>query len=160
MKIGEASNQFPEFPQQRRVREKTASRSTERSLGKDKNAETEFPEAFLQESQSALSASLDKLMGEVEEQGRRLARKNNFEELNKYKDLVRNFLQKVTRELYQLQVAEEGKASPGKRAYVILKKVDLELDKLSQLVLGGQAPQLKILERLDQIRGLLLDAYK
>jgi uncharacterized protein YaaR (DUF327 family) len=44
--------------------------------------------------------------------------------------------------------------------HVILQKVDDQLDQLAKMLLAGQVPQLRILERLDQIRGLLLDAYK
>jgi uncharacterized protein YaaR (DUF327 family) len=38
--------------------------------------------------------------------------------------------------------------------------MDLELDALTRDVLARQNTPLKILERLDQIRGLLLDLYK
>lgn len=159
MKVGEASNQFPEFPQQKKVRENAKSGSPGSAKTQAK-AEAEFSEAFLNVAEGSLQASLDQLMAGVQEQGERLARRNNFEELNKYKELVRAFLLKVSRDLYKVKVSDGGKPSPGHKVYIILQKVDVELEKLSKLVLAGQAPQLRILERLDQIRGLLLDAYK
>jgi uncharacterized protein YaaR (DUF327 family) len=157
MKIGETSNQFPDFPHQKKVKEKGGSAP---SKGVGAKADTEFAGAFLNVAQESLKASLDELVGEVQAQGERLAKKQNFTELNRYKDLVRSFLAKVGKDLYKIEASTLSKPLPGQRVYVILQKVDLELEKLTKMVLAGQVPQLQILERLDQIRGLLLDAYK
>jgi uncharacterized protein YaaR (DUF327 family) len=159
VKVGEASNQFPDFPQQKKVRE-NAKAPRSNILGTPAKADAEFSEAFLNVADLSLQASLDQLMAGVQEQGERLAKRTNFEELNKYKELVRSFLLKISRDLYKVKLGETAQAGPGQKVYVIIQKVDLELEKLSKLVLAGQAPQLRILERLDQIRGLLLDAYK
>lgn len=157
MKIGEATNQFPDFPHQKKVKEKGKS-ETAKTVGA--KSEPEFAEAFLNVTDAAVKGSLNELMAGVQEQGERLARNQNFDELNKYKDLVRGFLMKVSRDLYRVKVSDGGRSQPGQKVYVILQKVDIELDKLTKMVLAGQVPQLRILEKLDLIRGLLLDSYK
>jgi len=160
MKISETSNQFPEFPQQKKIKEKPAAagaRSVKSAAG---GQEVEFKETLFSAAESTIKSSLDELMASVQAQGERLARHQNFEELSKYKDLVRSFLAKASKDLYRLQISDGGRPQPGGKIYVILEKVDSELEKLTKLVLAGQTPQLRILEKLDLIKGLLLDAYK
>jgi uncharacterized protein YaaR (DUF327 family) len=157
VKIGETTNQFPDFPHQKKVKEKPGASA---SKGVGAKAEAEFAGAFLNVAEENVKASLDEMVSQVQQQGERLARKQSFAELNRYKDLVRSFMVKVGKDLYQLESATLAKPLPGQRVYVILKKVDVELEKLTKMVLAGQIPQLTILAQLDQIRGLLLDAYK
>ncbi len=157
MKVGEASNQFPEFPQQKKVKGKDSAAAAGRG-GVAAKKDAEFSEAFFNAAEGNIRASLDELLKGLQAQGERLARSQNFEELDKYKELVRSFLAKLTQDLYKLRPANTGR--PGNKVYVILEKVDAELDRLAQMVLAGQVPQLRILEKLDQIKGLLLDAYK
>ena len=157
MKVGEASNQFPDFPQPKKVKEK-AGAGKSKSVGP--KAEPEFSEAFLNVAEASVKGSLDELMNGVMEQGERLARNQNFDELNRYKEMVRSFLIKVSQDLYKIKISDGGAVLPGQKVYIILQKVNTELEGLTKMLLAGQVPQLRILEKLDQIRGLLLDAYK
>lgn len=159
MKIGEAGNPMPDYPHQKKVREKGQAASA-KSVGGKKAQEAEFSETLFHAAEANVKASLDELLKGVQEQGERLARKQDFAELEQYKALVKDFLAKVAKDLYHLKPSSAGSMRPGQKVYVILEKVDLELEKLAKLVLESQTPQLRILEKLDQIRGLLLDAYQ
>jgi uncharacterized protein YaaR (DUF327 family) len=184
MKVQRMPNQFPELPKPPRLagdasagkaaeavapfteimRKRKAPPKAAASLGKDAapraQDKVEFSETFLNVAESSLKASLDQLVAGIQEQGERLARQQNFEQLNRYKELVRSFLRKVSQDLYKVRASNGASPLPGQKVYIILQKVDLELEKLSKLVMAGQVPQLRILERLDLIRGLLFDAYK
>jgi uncharacterized protein YaaR (DUF327 family) len=160
MKVGEASNQFPEFPQQKKVRDKGAAGAAKAAQGAGEAKAPEFSETFLAAAEGGMRASFDELMAGIVEQGERLARSQNFAELSRYKDLVRGFVAKLSKTLYRVKPSDGGAARPGSKVYVILQKVDAEMENLAKLVLAGQVPQLRILQKLDQIRGLLLDAYK
>jgi uncharacterized protein YaaR (DUF327 family) len=159
VKIGETSNQFPDFPQQKKVRERGKTTLPGGPGPVDPEA-TDFMGAILEAAGTEIQADLDQLMNAVQAQGERLARTQTFEELGRYKDLVRSFLMKVSKDLYKLQISDAGDPRKGQKVYVILQKVDAELENLTKMVLAGQVPQLKILAKLDQIRGLLLDSYK
>lgn len=160
MKIGETSNQFPDFPQQKKVKEKPSAASARSVKSSSGNQDVEFKETLFNAAEITIKSSLDELMAGVQAQGERLARHQNFDELSKYKELVRAFLVKTSKDLYRLQISDGGRPQAGGKIYVILEKVDIELEKLTKMVLAGQTPQLRILEKLDQIKGLLLDAYK
>ncbi len=159
MKVGETGNSMPDYPHQKKVREKGQASSAKSVSGK-KIQETEFSEMLFHAAEANVKASLDELLKGVQEQGERLARKQVFVELERYKGLVKDFIAKVAKELYHLKPSSAGSNRPGQKVYVILEKVDIELENLTKLVLAGQSPQLRILEKLDQIRGLLLDAYQ
>ncbi len=161
MKVGEATNQFPEFPQQKKVKEKGPAVSGRVGTGASK--ELAFKETFFNAADAQIRSSLDELMGALQAQGERLAQRQTFEELTKYRKLVQSFLAKASRDLYRLQSPQTsegaGKGKSPQKIHVLLQKVDLELEKLAKMVLGAQTPQLRILEKLGQIKGMLLDAY-
>ena len=159
MKIGEA-NQLPDLPNpNRRIKGKEQAGAS-KGLGVDKQEEPVFGKAFLDASKQQAMRAWDLIMAELDASGERLAAAQSFEELEKYKALVKEFLQKVTQGIGKLHFSDGGQGGSQAKVHVILQKVDLELDQLAQAVVKRQAGQLRILEKLDQIRGLLLDLYK
>jgi len=161
MKVGEASGQMPELPSERRkVRGKDGGGPARSVAGGGKVEAPAFGEALLDASRGTVVRALDQILDELARQGEKLAAAQNFDELEKYKSLVQEFLKKITQGVGRLHFSDGGTHGQTARVHVILKKVDLELDALTREVLARQNTPLKILERLDQIRGLLLDLYK
>ena len=159
LKIGEA-NPLPDLPDpKKRIKGKDGAAGNSK-VGAQASEGAAFSEAFLDASRATVSRALDQVLEELSRQGERLAAAQNFEELEKYKSLVKEFLVGVTQGVGKLHFSDGGGKSRSAKVHVILQKVDLELDALAKDVLRRQATQLRILERLDQIRGLLLDLYK
>jgi uncharacterized protein YaaR (DUF327 family) len=93
------------------------------------------------------------------------------EEILKYKKAVRNFLHYVIQNGYTVekQAGIPNAQKPGykgslwdpaaKRAmeFHIVQVVDQKLDRLAAEILTGQASQLKLLAKLEEITGLLVD---
>ncbi len=129
---------------------------------KDKTSETD--EAFLgaldQAEKKEKRQELDDVMKEVEEQGRQLLKNFKPEEVKKYRETVGRFLSAALGESFKLtethSISKKGKYS----AHLNLEKVESGLDKLTQMVVEGQAESLKLLEKIDEIKGLLFDIYK
>jgi uncharacterized protein len=159
MKIGE-TNPLPDLPNpnNRKVKDKDKV-GAPKGLGVQKQEEAGFGKAFLDASRQQASRALDRILLDLDASGERLAAAQSFEELEKYKALVKEFMQKVTQGLGKLHFSDGGGGGQAK-VHVILQKVDLALDQLAQEVVKRQQGQLRILEKLDQIRGLLLDLYK
>jgi uncharacterized protein YaaR (DUF327 family) len=158
MKIGEA-NPLPDLPNpNRRIKGKDQAPGA-KSSSVERQEEPVFGKALFDAGRQQTQRALDLVLAELDASGDRLAAAQSFEELEKYKALVKEFLQKVTQGMGKLYFSDGGQGKQAK-VHVILQKLDLELDKLAQEVVKRQAGQLRILERLDQIRGLLLDLYK
>ncbi len=160
MKIGETSNQVPDFPREpRRVKGKGGA-PVSGGIGAKKTEEVAFSQAFLDAADTQTRKGLEELMRLLDEQGERLAKSQTFDELEKYQKVVRNFIEQATRRIYSLRASDGGLPSAKKKVYVILQKVDAEMEALTKAILARQVPQLRLLERLGQIKGLLLDLYK
>lgn len=159
MKVGETGLQ-PELPNERRKVKPKDGGSAAKSVGDVRPEAASFGRAFLDATKSTVSRALDLILEELMSQGERLAAAQNFTELEKYRALVQEFLKKVTQGLGKLHFTDGGGQGKAAKVHVILQKVDLQLDALTKDVLSRQTTPLKLLERLDEIRGLLLDLYK
>ena len=97
--------------------------------------------------------SAEDLVPQIELQARRLLEKPSMGELAAYRDLVRRFLRRVHDRLGRVDQHVDRR----NRTLSILRTLDEDLEKLSEDVLKGQAGVVDLADRLDSIRGLLLD---
>ena len=108
---------------------------------------------------------LTELMDEVHSRGSDLADRPFPEEILKYKRAVRNFINYVIKNGYELQKQQglknkvniRGEAEWKSKIYTQIKVVDQKLDELAAAVLSGQADRLMRISKLDEITGLLVD---
>lgn len=160
MKVSETSNQMPDLPKQPgKVKGKGSTPSAKGSAVKGKG-EVEFSQTFLDATEALSSRPMEAILADLDLQGERLAANQNFEELQKYKKLVTEFMRKASAGIAKLKLTDGGSGRSNQKVHVILEKIDRELEELARQVLGRQTPQLRILEKMDEIRGLLLDLYK
>jgi uncharacterized protein len=115
--------------------------------------------------------TVNKLMDDVRNTGDFLLRRPFPEEIMRYKQAVRNFLNYVVKNSYALEHDEGIKNSlrPGfkgkrgtpeadnKRMYTKIQVIDKKLDDLASMLLTGQSRQMELVSRLEEIRGLLVD---
>jgi len=113
---------------------------------------------FLQDSRyRTLEEELSYLMEDIKEQGERLAKRLNLQELLRYKKLVAQFLDKVVNEMFQLKKNSGWDYRGRHNIYALVKKVNDKLEELTEEIVNSQKDQLFILSCVDDIRGLLLD---
>lgn len=106
-------------------------------------------------SQEKLKELLDKITA----QGKKLGQVPTYSELKTYRELVRAFLSETVSRAYTLE-SEAGWDRQGRqKIYTTVKKIDSELADLAEDVRFGQERQLQIMNRLDAIRGMLVDLY-
>lgn len=119
----------------------------------------DFPDVLQQRQASPWNQNLQDLLQRLDEIGARLAKSFSIYDLKSYKEVLRDFLNETQRKAYALR-ENTGWTRQGKsRIYQCIERIDQELEELSQLVLSKQQNSLKILDKLDQIRGLLVDLY-
>jgi uncharacterized protein YaaR (DUF327 family) len=155
MKISESTNQRPEL-----LQAKKTAKGRAKAGSSSRSAEApDFAQALTGTAEGHMRLALDQLMEKLDEQGGRLVRYQTFDELERYKSLVAVFLDKLVNQLYKLKLAD-GEVSARRRVNVTLEKLDLGLEALTKELLSRQKSALRILEKLGQIKGLLLDLYK
>ncbi|MBO8125636.1 MAG: YaaR family protein [Firmicutes bacterium] len=101
---------------------------------------------------------LELLIPQLDEAAHALIESRTLRNLQRYRELVKNFLDKVIRESHQ--VKEISGFSGGRhKVMVVVEKVNEALEKLGQEVINNHAGSVHLLEIVDEIRGLLLDMY-
>jgi uncharacterized protein YaaR (DUF327 family) len=119
---------------------------------------------FLKELDNAaeeqVKRSLDELINDLSEQAKVLERHRTFEELEKYKRMVKEFMKQAVSKIYAVKVSDSSKLMvKRKKVYVLVEKVDAELERLTKQVLDRNAGSLELLAILEKIKGILVDMY-
>ncbi|GHU54274.1 hypothetical protein AGMMS49975_14450 [Clostridia bacterium] len=124
---------------------------------KERASSDEFMFTLSRVGEDGLNERLNNLIGEITASGKRLAEHMDIGDLRKYKSLVRDFINEVTTNSYKFSRENFLDRRGRHRVYGIVKRVDKELENLSKEVLSAEKDHLRILEKADEIRGLLLD---
>lgn len=116
-----------------------------------------FDALMRQTSREESNSTLNRLLERITEQGELIAKRKDINDVRKYRELVAGFLEEAMISTYESD--KQGSFDPRGRykEYSIVKKVNVELEKLTRQVLDEQKDNLAILEQLGTIRGLLID---
>ena len=107
--------------------------------------------------QDQIRTELKSLYDKIETQSNKLSNKLFIDDLIQYKKLVREFLN-ITVKNSHIFFKENSLDRRGRhRIYSLVKKVDQELDELTQELLDLENKRSNILKRLNDIQGILMD---
>ena len=106
---------------------------------------------------SPLRENLEELLDEVYGAGDRLKEKSSLDAIQAYRDAVRAFLKLVVARMLKIEKKKSGMKIEKRKIYYLINTVDKQLENLVLAVLRGQAGQLAVLERVDEINGLIVD---
>jgi hypothetical protein len=111
-----------------------------------------------------IKAILDELLTQISSQGKLLIQSPIYENLVKYKDLVKRFMQEVISNVYVLKKHITSQAMVRKTGqkptvYFMIEEVNKELITLTEEILRNQAQPIAIAGRLNFIQGILMDMY-
>ena len=107
--------------------------------------------------QEGLAARLAALIDEITVQGKRIAEHMELTDLKEYRVLIMEFFKEIISGSHKFSRVNFLDRRGRHRVYGIIKLVDQNLDDLAQELLKNEKDHLAILERIDEIRGLLLD---
>lgn len=93
------------------------------------------------------------------EQGEKLGKKVDIRELKKYKDLISSFLEEAVGSSCKFSKESFLDRRGRYRVYATVKKINEEVDSLTKEVLSAQKDNIKVLQKLDDIRGLIMDIF-
>ncbi|MCX7780866.1 MAG: YaaR family protein [Negativicutes bacterium] len=102
---------------------------------------------------------LQSLLADITAQGKRLSQAPTYSELKAYRELVRKFVGEAVGNMYSLQSQTGWDRHGRQKMFTIIKQIDDTLASLTEDVRQGQERQLAILEKLDAVRGMLVDLY-
>jgi len=100
---------------------------------------------------------LEELLDEVHERGEMLAESQSLENIKRYRAAVSEFLEFVVSNMLTVEERSSGGNIARRKRFTQVKIIDTKLESLVQGVLRNQGKQLDVLEKINEIRGLLID---
>lgn len=129
-------------------------RRTEVNTGK-----TSFAETLQKKEEADLETRLNKLMSEINNQGDRLSKNMDIKELKQYKRLIADFLDEVVNSSLKYSKNNQFDRRGRHKVYAMVKKVNAKVEELSREFLKEERDNIKVLETIGTIKGILLDIY-
>ena len=106
-----------------------------------------------------LQARLSTLMEEITMQGNKLAKKRDIKDMKKYRGLIKEFMNEIVSRSHSFSRENFLDRKGRHRVYGIIRLVDENLDELAQALMKDEQAHLTILNKIGEIRGLLLDIF-
>ncbi len=110
-------------------------------------------------SGDALQSQINMLLDDIENQAQTIEKKFNLNDIIKYKKKVKEFLNLTVNNSHEFSKDSFLDRRGRHKILSIVRKVDNELEGLTKDFLDKEKDNLKIVKRLDDIRGLLLDIF-
>ena len=104
-----------------------------------------------------LQARLSTPMEEITMQGNKLAKKRDIKDMKKYRGLIKEFMNEIVSRSHSFSRENFLDRKGRHRVYGIIRLVDENLDELAQELMKDEQDHLTILNKIGEIRGLLLD---
>ena len=109
--------------------------------------------------EAELQARLQNLMEEITMEGEKLAKRRDVKDMRHYRGLVKEFLNEVVTRSHSFSRENFLDRRGRHRVYGIIRLVDENLDQLAQELMKDEKDNIAILNKIGEIRGLLLDTF-
>ncbi len=124
-----------------------------------KEAQSEFALKLNELDGDALQEKLSSLLSDINAQSKEIEKRFDLGEVVKYKKLVKEFLNLTVNNSHKFSKDNFLDRRGRHRVLSIVRQVDDELEGLTKDFLKKEKDKLKIINRLDGIRGMLLDIF-
>ena len=110
-------------------------------------------------SEEDLQARLTSLMEEISMQGERISKKKDIKDMRKYRSLIKDFMNEIVSRSHAFSRENFLDRKGRHRVYGIIRLIDENLDELAQELMKEQKDNITILQKIGDIRGLILDIF-
>lgn len=104
-----------------------------------------------------LQARLNLLMEDIVQQGKQLGKRMDIRDMKQYRQLIHDFMNEIVNRSHKFSRENFLDRRGRHRVYGIIRLIDQNLDELAGELIKEEKDHLAILNRIDEIRGLLLD---
>ena len=109
--------------------------------------------------ESELQTRLQGLMESITMQGERLYKKRDVRDMKRYRSLIKEFMNEIVSRSHSFSRENFLDKRGRHRVYGIIRLIDENLDELAQELVKEEQDNLSILNKIGEIRGLLLDIF-
>lgn len=104
-----------------------------------------------------LQARLNFMLDEISGQGKKLAKHMDVKDMKHYRELIKEFMNEIVNRSHKFSRENFLDKKGRHRVYTMIKLVDKNLDELAMELIKDEKDHIAILNKIDEIRGLLLD---
>ncbi|MFC1743076.1 YaaR family protein [Candidatus Riflebacteria bacterium] len=126
---------------------------------KDKGESQAFGNILLDSELESLEADLDQQLQKVDELGSVLARFPTAENLQNYKEKVAGFLKHALPEILKLSEKRGADLEGKQKIYFKIERIKNKIAELTENFLKKDREKFNLIEKMDEIRGLIIDLY-
>ena len=107
--------------------------------------------------EDGLAATLQVMMEEITMQGKKLGKHMDVRDMKHYRKLIKEFMNEIVNRSHKFSRENFLDRRGRHRVYGMIKRVDEVLDELAGELIKDEKDAIAILDKVDEIRGLLLD---
>lgn len=107
--------------------------------------------------EEGLAARLQVMMEEITMQGKKLGKHMDVRDMKHYRKLIKEFMNEIVNRSHKFSRENFLDRRGRHRVYGMIKRVDEVLDELAGELIKDEKDAIAILDKVDEIRGLLLD---
>ncbi|WP_342599623.1 YaaR family protein [Psychrobacillus sp. FSL H8-0483] len=120
---------------------------------------TKFGQMVSKQEQRMQTETMTKLLGDVSTAGDRLARSRNLRDMAKFKMLIRKFLHEAVDFGMGLKQSHTWNRFGEGRKLKIVETIDEKLVELAEEILSQEKSSIELLDKIGEIKGLLINLY-
>jgi len=113
----------------------------------------------LSQTQKIQRIELQAFLDRLETQGKKLAHSLSIRDLKDFRDMVKSFLRSTFGQSRKMQEDTSWDYQGRPKVMARIGKIDQALDELGKQFLEQQAKPLEVLNKIDEIRGLIVDLF-
>ncbi|MHB8128223.1 MAG: YaaR family protein [Mobilitalea sp.] len=106
-----------------------------------------------------LQTRLNVILEEITTQGKKLSKHMDVRDMKHYRELIKEFMNEIVNRSHKFSRENFLDKKGRHRVYTMIKLVDKNLDDLASELIKDEKDHLSILNKIDEIRGLLLDIF-
>lgn len=104
-----------------------------------------------------LQERLTLMMEDIVQQGKRIGKRRDIRDMKQYRGMIQEFMNEIVTRSHKFSRENFLDRRGRHRVYGIIKLVNKNLDELAAELIKDEQDTISILEKIDEIRGLLLD---
>lgn len=118
-----------------------------------------FGDMVVKQGTKLQTEQLTRLMGDISAAGERVARNRTLRELTRFKMLVKRFLQEAVNHGLETKQSHTWNRFGEGRRLKIVETVDERLVELAEDILNEEKETIDLLDKIGEIKGLLINLY-
>ncbi len=104
-----------------------------------------------------LGTRLNALLEEISAHGKKISKHFDVKDMKHYRELIKEFMNEIVNRSHKFSRENFLDKKGRHRVYAMIKLIDKNLDELATELIKDEKDHLAILNKIDEIRGLLLD---